>query len=48
MLECYRTGDPHSGWVHCSFKRDGSNRKQDLTALKGKGGIEYLEGITDG
>ena len=48
ILEFYRKGDPHSGWVHCSFKRDGSNRKQDLTALKGKGGIEYLEGITDG
>lgn len=49
ILEFYVKGIPDSGWVHCSYKRDGGNRKQDLTALKGKGGkTEYLEGLVDG
>lgn len=31
ILEAYTPGDPDSGWVHCSYKRSGYNRKQDLT-----------------
>ena len=30
----YPGSDPRDGWVHCSYKRDGSNRKQVLTAVK--------------
>ena len=30
----YPGPDPRDGWVHCSYKRDGSNRKQILTAVK--------------
>ena len=49
ILEFYVKGDPHSGWVHCSYKRDGSNRNQKLTALEGeKGKVEYVEGLMDG
>tara|TARA_B100000959_G_scaffold213687_1_gene224854 strand:+ start:1808 stop:2284 length:477 start_codon:yes stop_codon:yes gene_type:complete len=34
ILEFYKKGDPHSGWVHCSYKRDGTNRRKILTALR--------------
>jgi zinc D-Ala-D-Ala carboxypeptidase len=27
ILEFYKEGDPSSGWVHCSYTLDGSNRK---------------------
>jgi len=49
ILEFYKKGDPHSGWVHCSYRRDGSNRKQVLSALKGEDGkVSYQEGLVDG
>lgn len=31
ILEFYTSGVPHSGWVHCSYKKSGGNRKQTLT-----------------
>ncbi len=32
ILECYRSGEPTSGWVHVSLKSPGkTNRKQALT-----------------
>ena len=37
ILEYYEDGIPDSGWIHVSFKRDGSNRKQSLTKNKGEG-----------
>ena len=27
ILEFYKEGDPSSGWVHCSYTLEGSNRK---------------------
>lgn len=30
ILEYYTTGIPNSGWIHCSYKRLGNNRKQTL------------------
>ena len=46
ILEYYNRDDPHSGWVHCSYKRDGSNRNQVNTAIKkGNGKTEYLAGL---
>lgn len=30
ILEFYRSGEPNTGWVHCSY-RDGRNRKEVLT-----------------
>jgi len=31
ILEMYRPGDPHSGWVHCSVAPDGKDRGMVLT-----------------
>jgi len=46
ILEFYTRNDPQSGWVHCSYKRDGSNRNQVMTAIKkGKGKTDYLMGL---
>jgi zinc D-Ala-D-Ala carboxypeptidase len=30
ILEFYNPGDPNSGWVHCSYTKEGENRKQAL------------------
>ena len=49
ILEFYKKGDPHSGWIHCSYRRGGDNRNQVLTALKGEDGkVSYQEGLADG
>ena len=45
ILEFYDGVDPNSGWIHCSYKRDGSNRKEVLTALKQKGKVKYEKGL---
>lgn len=31
ILEFYESGEPRSGWVHCSYKSDGTNRNEVLT-----------------
>jgi uncharacterized protein YcbK (DUF882 family) len=41
ILEYYKSGDPSSGWVHCSYKDKGSNRHECLT-FNGK---EYKKGL---
>ena len=40
----YPGPDPRDGWVHCSYKRDGGNRKQVLTAVKEGGKTVYKKG----
>ena len=45
ILEFYTPGEPNSGWVHCSYKRDGSNRNQVLTAVKSGKSTKYVEGL---
>ena len=45
ILEFYDGKDPHSGWVHCSYKMDGSNRGSTLTALRVKGKTQYKKGL---
>tara|TARA_Y100000310_G_scaffold342573_1_gene446376 strand:+ start:321 stop:785 length:465 start_codon:yes stop_codon:yes gene_type:complete len=45
ILEFYKKGDPHSGWVHCSYSRFGNNRRQQLTALKIGRGVKYEQGL---
>ena len=45
ILEFYIKGQPNSGWVHCSYKKDGSNRRKILTALKTKGRVVYKSGF---
>ena len=45
LLEFYTEGIPDSGWVHVSYKVDGSNRNKQLTAVKVKGKTVYKEGL---
>jgi len=45
ILEFYVPGEPSSGWVHVSYKKDGSNRKKCLTAARVNGKTVYSEGI---
>lgn len=47
ILEFYTPGIPDSGWVHVSYKADGSNRKSTLTALKEDGKTIYTTGLTE-
>ena len=37
ISEYYEDGIPDSGWIHVSFKKDGTNRKESLTKNKGEG-----------
>lgn len=45
ILEFYTPGIPDSGWVHVSYRADGENRNQVLTALKEDGKTVYVEGL---
>jgi len=45
ILEFYDGKDPNSGWIHCSYKKDGSNRKKTMTALKIRGKTQYKQGL---
>ena len=45
ILEAYKKGIPDSGWVHVSYKSDGSNRKSVLTADFTSGKAVYANGI---
>ena len=46
ISEFYTNQHPDSGWVHCSYKADGTNRKQCLTAYKENGKTRYGKGLT--
>jgi len=45
ILEFYTPGIPDSGWVHVSYKADGDNRGECLTAARIDGKTEYSVGI---
>ena len=45
ILEFYDGKDPHSGWVHCSYKKDDTNRGNTLTALRVNGKTQYKKGL---
>lgn len=45
ILEFYTPGQPSSGWVHVSYKTDGTNRKSILTATRINGKTVYSNGI---
>tara|TARA_Y100000034_G_scaffold53660_1_gene65865 strand:- start:121 stop:603 length:483 start_codon:yes stop_codon:yes gene_type:complete len=45
ILEFYDGVDPNSGWIHCSYKKDGTNRGTTLTALRVKGKTQYKKGL---
>ena len=41
----YPGPDPRDGWVHCSFRRDGGNRREVKTAVRENGKTVYKEGL---
>jgi len=41
ILEFWKPEDVNSGWVHCSFKGEGQNRKQYLRAFTDAGKTKY-------
>jgi len=45
ILEFYTSGQPSSGWVHCSYKSDGNNRGKIMTALRVNGKTQYKTGL---
>jgi len=45
ILEFYTPGEPSSGWVHVSYKADGTNRNKCLTASRIDGKTVYSKGI---
>ena len=45
ILEYYESGDPTSGWIHCSYNNTGANRGRVLTASRVDGKTQYTEGI---
>lgn len=45
ILEFYTPGIPDSGWVHVSYKAEGDNRGQVLTAMKEDGKTVYKAGL---
>lgn len=45
ILEFYTPGIPDSGWVHVSYKAEGDNRGQALTAMKEDGKTVYKAGL---
>ena len=48
ILEFYNAKDgANSGWVHCSIKRNGKNRKQRLIATKSKAGGTVYTPVAD-
>jgi hypothetical protein len=38
ILEYHNIGEPNSGWIHCSYRSDGENRKQILRAYRDDNG----------
>jgi hypothetical protein len=46
ILEFFNPAEgPNSGWVHCSYKKDGTNRKKTMTALVKNRKTSYLNGF---
>ena len=46
ILEFYNPEEgPNSGWVHCSYNLDGSNRKKVMTALRINNRTQYKNGL---
>lgn len=45
ILEFYVPGEPTSGWVHVSYKKNGPQRGQVLHAVRQKGKVVYKTGL---
>ena len=46
ILEYHNIGEPNSGWIHCSYRSDGENRKQILRAYRNESGKTCYESYT--
>ena len=47
ILEGYTEGDTNSGWIHVSYRADGKNRKNCLTATFPNGEAQYANGLPE-
>jgi len=45
ILEFYIKGQPNSGWIHCSYRKDGTNRRKITTALRTGGKTVFKNGF---
>lgn len=45
ILEFHTPGDPNSGWVHCSYRKDGTNRGEVLTISRVNGKTSTTKGL---
>ena len=45
ILEYWKPDEKNSGWVHCSYKKEGTNRGSKLTALRINGKTQYKKGL---
>ena len=43
ILEYHNTDEPHSGWIHCSYKNSDDNRKEVLRAYRNDDGKTLYE-----
>jgi len=43
ILEFHNIDEPNSGWIHCSYRADGENRKQILRAYRDEMGKTKYE-----
>ena len=43
ILEYHNIGEPNSGWIQCSYRADGENRKQILRAYRDEAGKTKYE-----
>ena len=43
ILEFHNPEEPNSGWIHCSYRSDGENRKQILRAYRNESGKTCYE-----
>ena len=43
ILEYHNIGEPNSGWIHCSYRSNGENRKQILRAYRNESGKTCYE-----
>lgn len=43
ILEFHNIDEPNSGWIHCSYRADGENRKQILRAYRDESGKTKYE-----
>lgn len=45
ILEFYKEGDPHSGWVHASYRGQHDNRREQYTISRINGTVTTVRGL---